>query len=652
MRRLLLGLAGCWILVLGGSVAFGAGGPAGATTVAPTVTASDWTAVPTPTSPQPQGLSVNGIACPTSNFCVAVGRQGPTVATLITQWNGSSWTVVNGPDPGGLAVLQSVSCAGPLFCVAVGYDGSPTTTLIEQWNGSAWSIAAPTPLPVGTQSAQFNGVSCVSGSFCIAVGTLTVAGFSAATLNEVWDGSTWTTTHPGADHPSTVANQFSSVSCVSPSFCLATGQEGPSTTPSPLVEEWNSGTWSLLTAAAGPGTLGNWFSAVSCAGASFCELVGGSDSPGTGPPTTTFVETWNGQQLTVTPSPNAPSSTIDSLSGVACFSQTSCSAVGQSGGTNPTTLALSWNGSSWSIVSSPNGPGSAPAALNAVACLSDWSCVAAGQYVTNGTLDQNLPFIMSAPIARTGYRFVASDGGVFNYGAGAPYLGSMGGQHLNKPIVGMAVMPAGDGYYLVASDGGIFSYGSAQFYGSTGSLHLNAPIVGMAVTADGAGYWLVASDGGIFSYGDAQFYGSTGSLHLNKPIVGMAATPDGKGYYLVASDGGIFNYGDAAFLGSAGSLTLNKPVVGMSVPTSGGYYLVATDGGIFTYPSSGGPPFSGSTGSITLNKPIVGMTAVQGGYYLSGSDGGVFTYPTSGGPTFYGSTGSIVLNAPIVGIAG
>ena len=111
---------------------------------------------------------------------------------------------------------------------------------------------------------------------------------------------------------------------------------------------------------------------------------------------------------------------------------------------------------------------------------------------------------------------------MFDYGSGAPFLGSTGGMHLNKPIVGMAVMPGGDGYDLVASDGGIFNYGSAQFYGSAGSLHLNAPIVGMAMTADGGGYWLVGSDGGIFSYGDAQFYGSTGSLTLNKPIVGMA----------------------------------------------------------------------------------------------------------------------------------
>ena len=41
------------------------------------------------------------------------------------------------------------------------------------------------------------------------------------------------------------------------------------------------------------------------------------------------------------------------------------------------------------------------------------------------------------------------------------------------------------------------------FYGSLGGSHLNAPIVGMAPTADGDGYWLVAADGGVFSFGDA-----------------------------------------------------------------------------------------------------------------------------------------------------
>ncbi len=54
-------------------------------------------------------------------------------------------------------------------------------------------------------------------------------------------------------------------------------------------------------------------------------------------------------------------------------------------------------------------------------------------------------------------------------------------------------------------------------------MHLNKPIVGMAVMPDNGGYWLVASDGGIFPFGDAPGYGSEGGTHLNQPIVGMAA---------------------------------------------------------------------------------------------------------------------------------
>ncbi len=246
-----------------------------------------------------------------------------------------------------------------------------------------------------------------------------------------------------------------------------------------------------------------------------------------------------------------------------------------------------------------------------------------------------------------GYRFVASDGGVFDFGS-AGFYGSTGGLTLNRPIVGMASTPSAKGYWLVASDGGIFAFGDAQFYGSTGSLHLNQPIVGMAATPSGAGYWLVASDGGIFAFGDAQFDGSTGSLHLNQPIVGMAATPSGAGYWLVASDGGIFTFGDAQFDGSTGSLHLNQPIVGMAAtPSGGGYWLVASDGGIFTF---GNAQFDGSTGSLRLNKPVVGMAATPsgGGYWLVAADGGIFAFGDAG---FFGSTGGLALNRPIVGMA-
>jgi hypothetical protein len=84
--------------------------------------------------------------------------------------------------------------------------------------------------------------------------------------------------------------------------------------------------------------------------------------------------------------------------------------------------------------------------------------------------------------------------------------------------------PGGNGYWLAASDGGVFAFGDAQFYGSMGGQHLNAPVVGISATPDGKGYWLVAADGGTFAFGDAQFFGSRGGVPFNKPMVGMAAT--------------------------------------------------------------------------------------------------------------------------------
>jgi hypothetical protein len=246
-----------------------------------------------------------------------------------------------------------------------------------------------------------------------------------------------------------------------------------------------------------------------------------------------------------------------------------------------------------------------------------------------------------------GYRFVASDGGVFDFGD-ASFWGSTGSITLNRPVVGMASTPSTSGYWLVASDGGLFSYGDAQFFGSMGGHPLNQPIVGMASTPNGAGYWEVASDGGIFSFGNARFFGSTGGTRLNRPIVGMAPTPDGAGYWLVASDGGIFAYGDAQFYGSTGAMALNSPIVGMaSGPNGAGYWLVAADGGIFAY---GSAQFYGSAGAIHLNKPVVGMAATPDnrGYWLVASDGGIFTY---GDAPFFGSTGGISLNKPIVGMS-
>ena len=214
--------------------------------------------------------------------------------------------------------------------------------------------------------------------------------------------------------------------------------------------------------------------------------------------------------------------------------------------------------------------------------------------------------------------------------AAAPLVSNPTAFATSAPVVGMAATPSGNGYWQVGADGAVFATGDAPFLGSLGGVHLNQTIVGMAATPSGQGYWLVAarrrhlqlrrravlrldrrhapqptdrrhgarrrparatgssrSDGGIFSFGDAQFYGSTGAMRLNRPIVGMAATPSGKGYWLVASDGGIFSFGDARFFG----LDRQHPPQptdrrhGERAEDGGGYWLAAEDGGIFLFGS-------------------------------------------------------------------
>jgi hypothetical protein len=655
VKRLMAGsallLAASAMLFLGGS-----GSEAGASpsTVPATVAASNWSATPVPSPFSGRDNDARAVSCVSSVFCIGAGFTYDATDSfyepLIQSWNGSTWTAtpLSLPTGSSSAEFKGVSCSSTTFCMAVGFQivSGIDQPLAESWNGSSWSMTASPAGITGSLYTQMTSVSCLSTSFCVVAGYgQPSAGFQA--ILEQWNGTTWSANQAVIQAKAYLLG----ISCTTMTFCMAVGGNQASAEVT-FTEMWNGAKWSVQ-ASPNATTATSFLTAVSCAGVAFCAAVG--DGSGSGPNNNiTLIDVWNGSTWTQSPSPNSPGLHGDYLYGVSCFSATSCSAVGSAYTTASVAQfqneALVWNGQSWSMVTPANSSFSPPqAGLNAVACITDWACVAVG-YASNGT--NNLPYNEWAPIARSGYRFVASDGGIFAFGgASAPFLGSLGSVVLNKPIVGMAVMPAGDGYYLVASDGGVFSFGSAQFYGSTGAITLNKPIVGMALTADGAGYWLVASDGGIFSFGDAQFYGSTGALTLNKPIVGMATTPNGLGYYLVASDGGIFAFGNATFMGSTGALTLNKPIVGMGETTSGGYYLVATDGGIFTFPSPGGPPFLGSTGSLVLNKPIVGMATVSGGYYLVASDGGIFTFPPSGGPPFLGSTGSLTLNKPIVGMA-
>lgn len=247
-----------------------------------------------------------------------------------------------------------------------------------------------------------------------------------------------------------------------------------------------------------------------------------------------------------------------------------------------------------------------------------------------------------------GYRLAGEDGGVFAFGQDGFY-GSMSGQALNGPIVGIASTPSNLGYRLVGADGGVFDFGDAQYYGGLGSsVTLNAPIVGIASTPSGQGYWLVAADGGVFAYGDATFYGSLGAGGATADVVGMAVTPSGHGYWLTSSDGNVYPFGDAVLHGTMMGQTLGGAITGIAPSPSGnGYWLAGDDGGVFAF---GDAPFQGSEAGQPLQGPITGIQAAPGGqgYWLGGFDGGVFAFGTA---QFLGCEATSPLNAGLVSIS-
>ncbi len=648
------------------------------------------------------GTGVNdlllGTTCANAVECWGVGVSissfsgGPstTYSPLVESWNGTSWSLAAPPalpsgDGGG---IFDVACASGADCWGVGTlideasgQGNPVGSLVVHWNGSTWSVApSPTPTGGGVAGAILESVSCAASGSCMAVGyTLDGNGTQLTDLVEHWDGTAWSIV-PGAATGQSY-DQLTGVQCLGADDCWAVGNTGPAPQNSNflpifpggapsnqgLVEHWNGSTWVVVPSANEPSPGGGYLSGIECTSDSNC-WASGAVTDGSGRASGVLMERWNGAAWadlsSSVPTPSTAGGAI--LSSISCTGPTRCWAVGSagqfggnsgnsgnSGGNNfqPSAFVESWNGASWSVEPSPDV--TALSYLNGVSCVTGVGCVAAGSTAVDlgNSAPSFRPLIeqMSFPPSSSqGLVLGARDGGVFTFGT-ATFAGSMGGQRLNAPVVGIAGTPDGHGYWLVASDGGVFSFGDAGFYGSTGGLHLNKPVVGMASTPDGHGYWLVASDGGVFSFGDAGFDGSMGGRHLNAPVVGMAAADQG-GYWLVASDGGVFTFGDAGFFGSAGALHLDAPVTGMAgTPNGGGYWLVASDGGVFTFGNAG---YQGSVPGqgIVGQPPVVGIarTPTGSGYWLTGSDGAVYAY---GDATFLGSLAGHRLDAPVVGLA-
>ncbi len=295
----------------------------------------------------------------------------------ITSWSiatagaTGSWSLVKSPNGIGqfAAQLSGVSCLSASTCVAVGSMQDPVrreSTLIESFDGSRW-VRQPSPNAAGLQQSTLEAVSCASARSCLAVGASGDGAPSNRRLAERWNGFQWsienTPSPSGAEQ-----TRFHGVACVTALNCTITGESiNAAFEYAPLIEHWNGTAWSIASTANPPGAADGTLSSVACTGPSSCVAVGSSSNG-------TMIERWDGSSWTFVASPNAPGTNTSTLSDVSCTAASNCIAVGNAySDTSIAPLIERWNGSTWQrMLAADDAP------LHAVSCASSTDCITVG----------------------------------------------------------------------------------------------------------------------------------------------------------------------------------------------------------------------------------------------------------------------------------
>jgi hypothetical protein len=307
------------------------------------------------------------VSCASPRDCIALGGRG---GAPVEHWDGTKWSIDHRPR-----ALDGVSCVPGSGCVAVGGDARLA-------GGIRWSIPASIP------GYRLSSLSCASPTFCTAIGRNTK--LNPYGVMEHWDGQRWAIERPdmvGFD------DGFAAVSCPSATACIALGAYNARYCPPPsggtfpycnpdprmLTERWNGTQWSRERTSSRPPFWG--LTDMSCATPSACVAIGAAVAPGTvlqAP----RVELWNGKTWSIQPIPNAQFTnplTAMTLAGVSCPSATACTVVGgYNGGTGGGPVAEHWDGKRWSVQSFPDLASPRGGMLNDVSCPTPTDCTAVG----------------------------------------------------------------------------------------------------------------------------------------------------------------------------------------------------------------------------------------------------------------------------------
>jgi hypothetical protein len=410
---------------------------------------SAWAITPSPNGPGAADSYLDGVSCAGASMCMAVGEADLTSTggpvNLVEQWNGTTWSVDPTPDANAQFgdLLIGVDCFGPTSCVAGGYvntiDNSDNTFATEMltWNGSTWALVN-VPEPEATkQLDQINGVGCVAGFVCVGVGYATYGSGS----NPQTMVMSAPVTRPGYDEVASDGGIFNfggagfygslgSLKLNKPIVGMAVTPDGGGywlvASDGGVFAEGDAGFFGSLGSvvlnkpivgmAATPDGQGYWLVASDGGVFAFGDagFFGSEGGTTLNKPVVGMAATPDGQGYWL----------VASDGGI--FTKGDAGFFGSEGGT---------------VLNSPVvGMAATPDGLGYWLVASDGGIFTKGDanfYGSEGGTVLNKPIVgMASSPDGNGYWLVASDGGIFAKGD-AGFAGSQGGKPLNKPVVGI-----------------------------------------------------------------------------------------------------------------------------------------------------------------------------------------------------------------------
>jgi len=501
---------------------------------------ANWTSESIPADSE----ELNGISCPSTTTCVAVGTvpyppsECPPFPfscpvsldySMSTTNGGTTWSGESGSSPGFAEgdSFQGVSCPSTSECMAVG-----GTNGIGEQRGIAEGIllSGTCTLVTGCGSLSFlsmsvvTSVSCFSASTCTAVGA-PLTGFVGQIATAGVTG--WTTQNAPL-------GAVSGVTCPSASECMVSGGVAEDGQPGAVAETTNGGAnWAAVFSF--PYAVSNLF-AVSCPSPSVCTTVGGTTGPGEssgdfGPgegPGVVLNSTDGGAEWT----PQALPAGTGPLSAVSCASTSVCEALGSDPYVGaPFIVGTTDGGATWQSQTAPSGI----QYLTQLSCPSTSACTGIGETPAGPVI------IGTADGGATWTTETAPPGLTYLYSIACPSVTectAVGETNVSSPTPNAAIVVTingGSTWTTETPPSGVYTLTSVACSTVLNCIAIAGPLRFIS-TSDGGATWTITGSISSSQVASANDIACTSATICT--VVATANDDSGSGLALTTTDGG------------------------------------------------------------------------------------------------------------------